>query len=253
VSGSAASTLSGPQQEIRDLLEDFIEEDDRRDSWYKLLDDDDVMVLSDELCLELAPLLKKHDRDAKSIYEDISSGYPEHCIRSALVIQQRLGSTNYTLSGIHYYSLSLYKRLGVPEATLDVLRDEDEGRIHLDLIRVTRAIHAALLRTGIDPDAQGGPLTTGYTSGDHTIHSLQDHLTFFVLAYRQHVPTLIRIIEATDCTRADVLDGMLRTTIARPGDEDRIIELFNQGFISESDIVDLLSDNAALPLMGGTL
>jgi hypothetical protein len=46
---------------------------------------------------------------------------------------------------------------------------------------------------------------------------------------------------------------MLRTTIARPGDEDRIIELFNQGFISESDIVDLLSDNAALPLMGGTL
>jgi hypothetical protein len=252
MSDSAVPPLSGPQQAIRELVEDFIEEDDRRDPWYKLLDDD-VRALSDDLCLELAPLLKKHDREAKFIYEDISGGYPEHCIRSVLLIQQRLGSTSYSLSGIHYDSLSLYKRLGVPEATLDVLRDEDEGRIHLDLIRVTRAIHGALLRAGIDPDAQGGPLTTGYGKGDHTIHSLQDHLTFFVLSYRQHVPTLIRIIEATDCTRADVLDGMLRTTIARPGDEDRIIELFNQGFISESDIVDLLSDNAALPLMGGTL
>lgn len=252
MSGSAASTLSGPQQALRELVEGFIEEDDRREPWYKLLDDD-VRALSDDLCLELAPLLKKHDRNAKSIYEDISEGYPEHCIRSVLLIQQRLGSTSYTLSWIHHYSLSLYKRLGVPEGTLDVLRDEDASRIHLDLIRVTRAIHAALLRTGINPDAQGGPLTTGYSKGDHTIHSLQDHLTFFVIAYRQYVPTLIRIIEATDCTRADVLEWMLRLTIDRPGDEDRIVALFNQGFTTETDISDLLSDDTELPLIGGTL
>jgi hypothetical protein len=252
VSGSTASALSGPQQALRELVEGFIEEDEKRDPWYKLLDDD-IRALSDDLCLELTPLLKKHDRDAKSIYEDISGGYPEHCISSVLLIQQRLGSTNYTLSEVHYESLSLYKRLGVPEATLDVLRDEDEGRIHLDLIRVTRAIHAALLRSGIDPDAQGGPLTTGYGKGDLTIHSLQDHFTFFVLAYRQHVATLIRIIEATNCTRADVLDGVLKLTIDRPGDEDRIIALFNQGFTTETDISDLLSGNTELPLIGGTL
>lgn len=252
MSANPSSSLSGPQQVFRDLIEGFIEEDDKRDPWYKLFDDD-IKLLSDGLCLELTPLLEKRDQNAQSISEDITNGYPEHCIRSVLLIQKRLGSTNYMLSEVHYESLSQYKRLGVPEATLDVLRDEDEGRIHFDLIRITRAIHAALLRSGIDPDAQGGPLTTGYGKGDFTIHSLQDHFTFFVLAYRQHAPTLIRIIEATNCTRADVLDGMLRTVIDHPGDEDRIIALFNQGFTTETDISDLLSDNTELPLIGGTL
>lgn len=252
MSANPSSSLSGPQQAFRDLMEDFIEEDDKRDPWYKLFDDD-ISALSDDLCLELTPLLEKRDQNAQSISEDIINGYPEHCIRSVLLIQKRLGSTNYTLSEVHYESLSQYKRLGVPEATLDVLRDEDEGRIHFDLIRVTRAIHAALLRSGIDPDAQGGPLTTGYGKGDLTIHNLQDHVTFFVLAYRQHVATLIRIIEATNCTRTDVLDGVLKLTIDRPGDEHRIIALFNQGFTTETDISDLLSDNTELPLIGGTL
>lgn len=239
--------LSSPlQRRVRDLVEEYIDDDEegiaKFGDWYDGIDET-VSENSDEVLGKLEELLERRDQTSIDIYRSIKRGDGGAYALSVLRLQREIGSSNYDLTMAHYESLRQYNGIGQPK---------ELAPIHIALIVVTRSIHAALLRVGAKPKL-AAMLSSGFSYAGHIEHSIQGPLFRLVCEQLDHSRLLVRIIDATDHTDSAALEETLSLILERPEDEARIMEISRAGATRSAQIRELLDGRTSSALSEGAL